>query len=80
MQVGAWVNVGKHHYLPKKILDADLAMIWLSLGNADKAFHHLFQCVDKKMGPVAMIVNHHMFKVPVDDPRYRILKEKMNLL
>ena len=62
------------------ILDADLAMIWLSLGNADKAFHHLFQCVDKKMGPVAMIVNHHMFKVPKHDARYKLLKEKMNLL
>ena len=64
---------------PGKVLDADLALIWLSLGNADKAFHHLFQCVEKKIGPVAIIINHHMFKVPVNDPRFRLLKEMLNL-
>lgn len=64
---------------PDAVLDADLAMIWLSLEEADKAFHHLFQCMEKKMGPVAMIINHHMFKVPAEDPRYQLLKEKMGL-
>ena len=64
---------------PDKVLDADLAMIWLSLGNADKAFHHLFQCVEKKMGPVAIIINHPMFKVPTEDPRYLLMKKKLNL-
>jgi tetratricopeptide (TPR) repeat protein len=62
------------------VLDADLAMIWLSLGEKDKAFYHLFQCVEKRMGPVAIIINHPMFKVPADDPRYQLLKEKLNLL
>ncbi|MBK8553283.1 MAG: hypothetical protein IPL53_20370 [Ignavibacteria bacterium] len=33
---------------PGVVVDADLAMIWLSLGNMDKAFHHLFQCVEKE--------------------------------
>ena len=65
---------------PGVILDADLAMIWLSLGDKDKAFHHLFQCVNKRMGPVAIIIEHPMFKVPRDDPRYRLLKEKRNLV
>lgn len=65
---------------PDIVLDADLAMIWLSLEETDKAFHHLFQCVEKKMGPVAMIINHHMFKVPTEDPRYRELKAKMKLV
>jgi TolB-like protein/tetratricopeptide (TPR) repeat protein len=64
---------------PGKVLDTDLALIWLSLGNADKAFHHLFQCVEKKIGPVAIIINHPMFKVPVHDPRFRLLKAKLNL-
>jgi TolB-like protein/Tfp pilus assembly protein PilF len=36
---------------PKMVLDADLAMIWWSLGNKDKAFRHIFQCVEKRMGP-----------------------------
>jgi len=55
-------------------------MIWLSLGNADKAFYYLSECVEKRMGPVAMILNHHMFKVPSEDPPYRILKEKLGLV
>lgn len=64
---------------PGLVLDAELAMIWLSLGDMDKAFHYLFQCVEKRMGPVALIVDHPMFNVPHDDPRYQLLKEKLNL-
>lgn len=65
---------------PGVVLDADLAMIWLSLGEKDQAFHHLFQCVEKRMGPVAIIIEHPMFKVALDDPRYQLLKEKLNLV
>lgn len=65
---------------PGIVLDADLAMIWSSLGDKDKAFHYLFQCVEKKMGPVAIIIDHPMFKIPHDDPRYQLLKEKLNLV
>jgi adenylate cyclase len=64
---------------PGTVLDAYLAMIWSSLGETDKAFHYFFQCVEKKIGPVALIIDHHMFKVPHDDPRYKLLKEKLNL-
>lgn len=68
-----------HAEEPEVVVDADLAMIWLSLGEMDKAFHHLFQCVEKRMGPVAIIIEHPTFKVPHDDPRYQLLKEKLNL-
>ncbi|HEX6889777.1 MAG TPA: adenylate/guanylate cyclase domain-containing protein [Chryseolinea sp.] len=64
---------------PAMVLDADLAMIWSSLGDKDKAFYYLLQCVEKKMGPVAIIMNHPMFNIPQDDPRYQLLKEKLNL-
>lgn len=64
---------------PHRVVDADLAMIWLSIGDRDKGFHHLFQCVEKRMGPVAMIIDYPMFKVPKDDPRYRLLKQKLDL-
>jgi len=64
---------------PGTVLDAYLAMIWSSLGETDKAFHYFFQCVENKIGPVALIIDHHMFKVPHDDPRYKLLKEKLNL-
>jgi len=65
---------------PGLVLDADLAMIWWSLGEKDKGFHHLFQCVEKRMGPVAMIIEHPMFHLPTDDARYKLLKEKLNLV
>ena len=64
---------------PGIVLDIDLAMIWWSLGEKDKAFYHLFQCVEKKMGVVAIIIDHPMFKEAVYDPRYQLLKEKLNL-
>ena len=65
---------------PDTVLDIDLAMIWWSLGENDKAFHHLFQCVEKKMGVVAILIDHPMFKGLPDDPRYQLLKQKLNLV
>jgi TolB-like protein/class 3 adenylate cyclase/Tfp pilus assembly protein PilF len=65
---------------PGTVLDIDLAMIWWSLGEKDKAFHHLFKCVEKKMGVVAILIDHPMFKEASDDPRYQLLKEKLNLV
>lgn len=65
---------------PGAVLDADLAMMWWSIGDADKAFHHLFQCIEKKMGPIAMLIDHPLFKEMAADPRHRLLKEKMNLV
>jgi hypothetical protein len=64
---------------PAKVLDADLAMVWWSLGDKDKFFYHLFQCVEKRMGPVAILIEHPMFKGASDDPRYQLLKKKLNL-
>jgi TolB-like protein/class 3 adenylate cyclase/Tfp pilus assembly protein PilF len=64
---------------PGKVLDADLAMIWWSLGDKDKFFYHLFQCVEKRMGPVAILIEHPMFKGASDDPRFQLLKKKLNL-
>ena len=32
------------------------------------------------MGPVAMLIEHPMFKEMTDDPRYLLLKEKLNLV
>ena len=64
---------------PGVVLDADLAMIWWSLGDMDKTFHHLFQCVEKRMGPIAILIDHPMFKGLSNDPRYQLLKEKLHL-
>ena len=64
---------------PGTVLDIDLAMIWWSLGENDKAFHHLFQCVEKKMGVVAILIDHRMFKGIKTDPRFHLIKEKLHL-
>jgi adenylate cyclase len=64
---------------PGTVLDIDLAMIWWSLGDKDKAFHYLFQCVEKRMGVVAILIDHPMFKGMADDTRYHLLKKKLNL-
>jgi len=65
---------------PGVVLDIDLAMIWWALGEKDKSFHHLFQSVEKRMGPVAILIHHPMFKGMSDDYRYPLLKEKLNLV
>ena len=65
---------------PGVVMDIDLAMIWWALGEKDKAFHHLFQCVEKRLGPVAILIDHPMFKGVSDDSRYHLLKEKLNLV
>jgi adenylate cyclase len=64
---------------PGVVLDLDLAMIWWSLGDTDKTFHHLFQCIEKRMGAVAIIMHHPMFTGIADDARYQLMKEKLNL-
>jgi adenylate cyclase len=64
---------------PGLVLDLDLSMVWWSLGEKDKAFHHLFQCLEKKMGAIAILIDHPMFSGIADDARYRVLKEKLNL-
>ena len=37
---------------PNSVVDADLVGIWFALGNKDKAFYHINQCVEKRMAPV----------------------------
>jgi hypothetical protein len=61
------------------VLDADLAMIWFSLGEVDKGFYHLDQAAEKGMGAVAIIMEHYMFKVPKNDIRFARLKKKLRL-
>ncbi len=64
---------------PESVLDIDLAMIWWSLIEKDKAIFHLFQCVEKKMGVVAILIDHPMYEGLSEEPKYQLLKEKLNL-
>jgi TolB-like protein/Flp pilus assembly protein TadD len=64
---------------PEVVLDIDLAMVWWALREKDKFFYHIFQCVDKRIGPIAILIDHPLFKGISDDSRYLLLKEKLNL-
>ena len=65
---------------PEAVLSIDLAMVWWALGDKEKTYSHLFQCVEKRIGPVAILIDHPLFKGVSDDPRYLLLKEKLNLV
>ena len=64
---------------PDSVIDADLVGIWIALGNADKAFYHINQCVEKRMAPVNYFLEYPVFEGLRKDPRYFDLKSRMNL-
>jgi TolB-like protein/class 3 adenylate cyclase/Flp pilus assembly protein TadD len=64
---------------PEAIIDADLAGVWFSLGNLDKAFYYMNQSVDKRMGPVSYLTEYPVFKGIKDDPRYHSILKRMGL-
>jgi adenylate cyclase len=61
---------------PEAVVDADLAGIWLSLGDLDKTFYYLNQCVDKRMGPLSFIIEYPPYRQIKSDPRYEELKKR----
>jgi tetratricopeptide (TPR) repeat protein len=63
---------------PSTVIDADLVGIWFALGNKDKVFYHISQCVEKRLAPVNYFLEYPVFKGLSDDPRYLELKVKLN--
>jgi adenylate cyclase len=61
---------------PTSVIDADLVGIWYALGNMDKAFYHITQCVEKRTAPVDYFLQYPVFKELAKDPRYVELKSK----
>jgi len=64
---------------PGAVLDADLAGIWMGLGDYDKTFYYLNQCIDKRMGPVSYFLEYPPYKAIKNDPRIEALKKRLNL-
>jgi TolB-like protein/Flp pilus assembly protein TadD len=64
---------------PNSVVDADLAAAWYGLGDRDKTFYYLNQCIDKKIGPVSYFIEYPAFDGIRNDPRYRELKTRMGL-
>lgn len=65
---------------PESVLDADMAAIWLGLGDFDKVFYHINQCIDKRMGPVSYFLEYPPYKVLKSDPRFAELKRKAGIV
>jgi len=63
---------------PDEVVEADLATMWLALGDKDKAFQFLSQAVDKHM-PVLYAYYSPLFDGFVEDPRLAEIKRRMNL-
>ena len=60
---------------PDSVIDADLAGVWYGLGDLDKTFYYVNQCIEKRMGPVSYFLEYPPYKGIKDDPRYyEILK------
>jgi adenylate cyclase len=61
---------------PNTVIDADLVAIWYALGNMDKVFYHISQCVEKRTAPVDYFLQYPVFKELAKDPRYEELKSR----
>jgi Predicted integral membrane protein len=55
---------------PDSVMDADLAAVWVGLGDLDKTFYYLNQCVEKRLGPIAYFLHYPPYESIKNDPRY----------
>lgn len=62
---------------PDSVIDSDLASVWFALGDLDKVFYYLNQCVDKRMGPVSYFLEYPGYEEIKKDPRYHKLQERI---
>jgi adenylate cyclase len=61
------------------VVDMDLSVAWFGLGDLDKGFYYMHQCIDKKVGPVAYFLEHPLYERLKNDPRYHDAKRRMGL-
>ena len=59
------------------VVDADLVGIWYALGDMDKVFYHISQCVEKRTAPVDYFLQYPVFKGLSNNPRYDALKKNI---
>ena len=64
---------------PGAVIDADLAAVWYGLGDLDKTFYYINQCIDKRMGPVSYFLEYPAYKGIKNDPRYNDIKMRLGL-
>jgi adenylate cyclase len=62
---------------PDTVIDGDIAVVWYGLGDLDKTFYYLNQCVDKRMGPVVYFLEYPVYEKIKTDPRYFDLRRRI---
>jgi len=63
----------RHVQEPDIVIDGDLVAIWLALGDNDKVFYHIRQCIEKRTAPINFFLQYPPFRILRDDPRYHEL-------
>jgi TolB-like protein/Tfp pilus assembly protein PilF len=63
----------RHIEEPDSVVDGDLVAVWLAVGNFDKVFYHIHQCIEKRTSPINFFLQYPPFKVLRNDPRYHEL-------
>src|SRR5581483_7153016 len=64
---------------PESVVDGDLAAVWLGIGDLDKTFYYLNECIDKRLGPVACFIEYPPYRSVKEDPRFEELKKRMGI-
>jgi hypothetical protein len=62
---------------PDAVMDPDLVGLWFCLGNYDKVFYHIDQCIQKRVAPVNMFLEYPVFRELNKDPRFEELKKRV---
>ncbi|HSU28721.1 MAG TPA: adenylate/guanylate cyclase domain-containing protein [Chitinophagaceae bacterium] len=61
---------------PGSVIDADLAAVWIGIGDLDKAVHHIEQSSLKGMGPVNYFHRFPPFRSVSSHPKFQELRKK----
>jgi tetratricopeptide (TPR) repeat protein len=64
---------------PDAIVDSELAIAWWGIGEKQKSIQYLQNCIDKKLGSVAFLLDSKLFEGLKEFPEYEIFKKKLNL-
>jgi tetratricopeptide (TPR) repeat protein len=64
---------------PDVVLDGDLVGLWYALGDYDKVFYYIDQCIIKRTSPPTLFLEYPAFKALRKDPRYDQVKQKLVL-
>jgi tetratricopeptide (TPR) repeat protein len=64
---------------PDSVIDMDLAVAWMGLGDLEKLFYYVNQCIDKRIGPLSYFLEYPGFDGIKNDLRYKEAKKRMGL-